>query len=162
MRAVGLQGIAWLCKAKVFGWHSGLKHSDWRAASHWTQIHSPPAQFHANRAAYRPRLGVVPAVGRGGSKFFSLHSAWRGKLLFVHSNIELRSHFLLTPTVSLRWVWTSRTSFASLLTWWLLPFSPASSRHIQRLILIDPVAVVHATSCHLLQVWGWLQTLDVE
>lgn len=124
--------------------HSGLKHSDWRAAS---QIQVPPAQLRANRAAYRPRLGVVPAVGRGGSKFFSLHSAWRGKLLFVHSNVELWSHFLLTPTVSLRWVWTSRTSFASLLTWWLLPFSPASSRHIQRLILIEPIAVLHATSC---------------
>lgn len=74
-----------------------------------------------NCAAYRPRLRVVPSVGRSGSKFFSLHSAWRGKLLLVHSNVELRSHVLLSPTASLQWIWKSWTS--SFLTWWLLPFS---------------------------------------
>lgn len=43
-------------------------------------------------ASYRPRLGVVPAVGRGGSKLCSLRPARRGKLLFVHRDVELGNH----------------------------------------------------------------------
>lgn len=67
-------------------------------------------------AAYRTRLWVVPAVGRGGSKWFSFDSTRRDKLLSVHSHVELGSHihFKCFPLVSLK--------VKSLLTWWLLPF----------------------------------------
>lgn len=55
-------------------------------------------------AAYRTGLWVVPAVGRGGSKLLSFGSARRGKLLFVHSDVELGSHrrFNCFPPVRLK------------------------------------------------------------
>lgn len=43
-------------------------------------------------SAYRMGLGVVPAVGRGGSKLLSFDSARRGELLLVHGDVELRGH----------------------------------------------------------------------
>lgn len=46
----------------------------------------------AGFASYRPRLGVVPAVRRRGSKLCPFCSARRGELLFVHSDVELGSH----------------------------------------------------------------------
>lgn len=109
-------------------------------------------------AAYRPRLRVVPAVGRSGSEFFSLHSAWRGKLLLVHSNVELRSHVLSAPTASLQWSWKSWTS--SFLTWWLLPFSPYLLKRCPfgkgaPVLLRETVAILHASllqTIHLVQV----------
>lgn len=56
-------------------------------------------------AAYRPGLRVVPAMGRGGSKLFSLRFSRRGKLLFVHGDVELRSHRRLFSPASLWCIW---------------------------------------------------------